>query len=71
MQALTCYRNALRLDGRHYNAMYGIGQIHFRQVSFAGAQLFAPHPGSICHPQAQRTVKACRLCLTVMVLVGL
>ncbi|KAF5833591.1 hypothetical protein DUNSADRAFT_10043 [Dunaliella salina] len=32
--ALTCYRNALRLDGRHYNAMYGMGQLYFRQEKY-------------------------------------
>jgi hypothetical protein len=36
LQALTCYRNALRFDGRHYNAMYGVGQIYYRQVSRTG-----------------------------------
>ena len=31
-QSLACYRTAVRLDPRHYNAMYGVGQIYLRQV---------------------------------------
>ncbi|EIE23188.1 TPR-like protein [Coccomyxa subellipsoidea C-169] len=33
-RAKACYENAIRLDRRHYNAWYGIGQIEYRQEKF-------------------------------------
>ncbi|EQC35560.1 anaphase-promoting complex subunit 3, variant [Saprolegnia diclina VS20] len=30
-KAIGCYRHALRVDGRHYNAWYGLGAIYLRQ----------------------------------------
>lgn len=30
-EGVTCYRAALRLDSRHYNAWYGLGSIYLRQ----------------------------------------
>ena len=31
-KAMACYRAAIRIDERHYNAWYGLGNIYFRQV---------------------------------------
>ena len=31
-KAMACYRSAMRIDERHYNAWYGLGNIYFRQV---------------------------------------
>lgn len=31
-KALSCYRTAVRLDPRHYNAMFGVGQVYLKQV---------------------------------------
>lgn len=36
--ALTCYREALQIDERHYNAMYGIGQVFLKQEKYSLAQ---------------------------------
>ena len=33
-KGLNCYRSAIRLDTRHYNAWYGIGQINFQQEKY-------------------------------------
>jgi anaphase-promoting complex subunit 3 len=30
-KAMACFRNALRIDVRHYNAWYGLGSIFYRQ----------------------------------------
>lgn len=35
--AMACFRNATRLDGRHYNAWYGIGMIYYKQEKFPNA----------------------------------
>ena len=32
--ALQCYRHAIRIDDRHYNAWYGIGTVYFRQEKY-------------------------------------
>ena len=32
------YRHAMRLDGRHYNAWYGLGAIYYRQEKYALAE---------------------------------
>ena len=50
-KGLGCYRNALRLDSRHYNAWYGIGQVHFQQEKYELADYHFRraakiHPGS-------------------------
>ncbi len=37
-KALLCFRNALRLDERHYNAWYGLGMIYFRQEKYELAE---------------------------------
>ena len=37
-KALACYRNAVRLDPRHYNAWYGLGMLYFRQEKFTLAE---------------------------------
>lgn len=37
-QALNNYREALNIDERHYNALYGIGQVLMKQEKFALAQ---------------------------------
>ena len=31
-KAMACYRSAVRIDERHYNAWYGLGNIYYRQV---------------------------------------
>lgn len=36
--ALASYREALHIDDRHYNAMYGIGQVLLKQEKYALAQ---------------------------------
>ena len=33
-KAISCYRDAIRVDSRHYNAWYGLGAIYFRQEKF-------------------------------------
>ena len=33
-KALTAFRNALRFDDRHYNALYGLGAIYYRQERY-------------------------------------
>uniref|UniRef100_A0A7S4N5K4 Uncharacterized protein n=1 Tax=Odontella aurita TaxID=265563 RepID=A0A7S4N5K4_9STRA len=33
-KAVQCYRDALRSDGRHYNAWYGLGAIYYRQEKY-------------------------------------
>jgi len=30
--ALACFRSAVRVDARHYNAWYGIGLTYYKQV---------------------------------------
>ncbi len=30
-KAMVCFRNALKIDSRHYNAWYGLGSIFYRQ----------------------------------------
>ncbi len=35
--AMACFRNATRLDGRHYNAWYGIGMIYYKQEKYPHA----------------------------------
>lgn len=47
-RSLACYRNAVRLDPRHYNAMYGLGQIYFRQVS--GSRTVGSRSERLCVP---------------------
>ena len=40
------YRHAMRLDGRHYNAWYGLGAIYYRQEKYAWRNIiFSEH----CH----------------------
>ena len=34
IQAVACYRHAIRTDSRHYNAWYGLGTIYYRQEKF-------------------------------------
>lgn len=36
--ALACYREALQIDERHYNALYGIGQVFLKQEKYSLAQ---------------------------------
>lgn len=35
--ALACFRNATRIDTRHYNAWYGIGMIYYKQEKYKHA----------------------------------
>merc|ERR1711871_303867 len=37
-KAITAFRNALRYDGRHYNALYGLGAIYYRQEKYDKAE---------------------------------
>ena len=37
-KAMACYRSAIRIDERHYNAWYGLGNIYFRQEKFDFAE---------------------------------
>ncbi|KAL0477993.1 anaphase-promoting complex subunit 3 [Acrasis kona] len=37
--ALECYRNAIRIDSRHYNAWYGLGTVYLRQEKYPMAEL--------------------------------
>jgi anaphase-promoting complex subunit 3 len=32
-KALSCFRAAVRVDPRHYNAWYGIGLTYYKQVN--------------------------------------
>ena len=34
-KAMACYRSAIRIDERHYNAWYGLGNIYYRQEKCA------------------------------------
>ena len=31
---MACYRSAIRIDERHYNAWYGLGNIYYRQEKY-------------------------------------
>ncbi|KAH7278300.1 hypothetical protein KP509_38G034900 [Ceratopteris richardii] len=37
-EGISCYRQAIRIDPRHYNAWYGLGTIYFRQEKFEFAE---------------------------------
>jgi len=37
-KGLACYRNAVRIDRRHFNAWYGLGQIYLRQEKYELAE---------------------------------
>ncbi|GBG58701.1 hypothetical protein CBR_g102 [Chara braunii] len=37
-EGLHCYRNAIRIDSRHYNAWYGLGTIYYRQEKYELAE---------------------------------
>ena len=37
-KAMACYRSALRIDERHYNAWYGLGNIYYRQEKYDFAE---------------------------------
>ncbi|XP_017337086.1 cell division cycle protein 27 homolog isoform X2 [Ictalurus punctatus] len=38
-KALGCFRNAIRLNKRHYNAWYGLGMIYYKQEKFNLAEI--------------------------------
>lgn len=38
-KALACYRNAIRVDPRHYNAWYGVGMVYYKQEKFSLAEV--------------------------------
>ena len=38
---MAMYRHAMRLDGRHYNAWYGLGAIYYRQERRPGGVSFS------------------------------
>ena len=37
--AMTHFRDAIRIDSRHYNAWYGLGTVYYRQVSNSSAMI--------------------------------
>jgi len=39
-KAMSCFRTAVRLESRHYNAWYGIGLIFYKQERFKFAELY-------------------------------
>ena len=44
---MGCYRNALRLDSRHYNAWYGLGTVYYRQEKYELSEYHFRHALSI------------------------
>lgn len=56
-KGLSCFRKAIFLDSRHYNAWYGISMIHLKQEKFLLAEkylkkalLINPHSSTLmCH----------------------
>ncbi|KAK3082935.1 hypothetical protein FSP39_009477, partial [Pinctada imbricata] len=38
-KAMSCFRNAIRVDSRHYNAWYGVGMIYYKQEKFSLAEV--------------------------------
>lgn len=38
-KALACFRNAIRVNPRHYNAWYGLGMIYYKQEKFSLAEM--------------------------------
>lgn len=55
--AMACFRNATRLDSRHYNGWYGIGMIYYKQEKFPNAysnykralEISPSNPILMCH----------------------
>ena len=39
-KALSCFRAAVRIDPRHYNAWYGIGLTYYKQERFQLAEFY-------------------------------
>lgn len=39
-KALSCFRAAVRVDPRHYNAWYGIGLTYYKQERFQLAEFY-------------------------------
>ena len=39
-KALTCFRTAVRMDPRHYNAWYGIGLTYYKQERFQLTEIY-------------------------------
>ena len=39
-KALSCFRNAVRIDNKHYNAWYGIGMTYYKQERFQLAEMY-------------------------------
>eukprot|EP00965_Chrysotila_dentata_P016358 541297-Pleurochrysis_carterae.AAC.1 len=35
---MSCYRAAIKLDERHYNAWYGLGSVYYRQEKYDFAE---------------------------------
>ena len=46
-KATACYRAALRLDSRHYNAWYGLGTVYYRQEKYELSEYHFRHALSI------------------------
>uniref|UniRef100_A0A3Q3BHS8 Cell division cycle protein 27 homolog n=1 Tax=Kryptolebias marmoratus TaxID=37003 RepID=A0A3Q3BHS8_KRYMA len=39
IESLACFRNAIRVNNRHYNAWYGLGMIYYKQEKFNLAEI--------------------------------
>ena len=67
-KAVAMYRHAMRLDGRHYNAWYGLGAIYYRQEKYALAEYhfqraLSMNPGSsVLHCYLGMTYHANKRC---------
>lgn len=57
-KAIACFRNAIRLDERHYNAWYGLGAIYHRQEKYDLAEYHFHRAVTI---NAQSSVLRCNL----------
>lgn len=57
-KAVACFRNAIRLDERHYNAWYGLGAIYHRQEKYDLAEYHFQHAVAI---NSQSSVLRCNL----------
>ncbi|KAL3936153.1 MAG: hypothetical protein SGBAC_008473 [Bacillariaceae sp.] len=57
-KAVACFRNAIRLDERHYNAWYGLGAIYHRQEKYDLAEYHFQRAVAI---NSQSSVLRCNL----------
>jgi Flp pilus assembly protein TadD len=57
-KAISCFRQAMKTDERHYNAWYGLGAIYHRQEKFDLAEVHFERAAAI-HPTS--SVLKCNL----------